>query len=47
VASVDVIVLGAPDVVRGAVSRMVGDGMLMQPPGGTTHPLVSHMSHRS
>jgi hypothetical protein len=41
-----VAVLGAPDVARGAVVRLVGDGMLVRLPGGTARPLMSHESRR-
>jgi hypothetical protein len=47
VAAVAVTALGAPNVVQGAVVRLVGDDMLVRPPGGTARPPVSHVSHRS
>jgi hypothetical protein len=42
-----VAVLGAPDVARGAVIRLAGDGMLVRLPGGTARLLVPHESRRS
>jgi hypothetical protein len=42
-----VAVLDAPDVARGAVIRLAGDGMLVQLPGSTARPLVSHESRHS